>query len=98
MRDIVDGWYYGKGTSYSNDMIETVNRVIRILLDDEIPGPIFGPSPDGTVEIEWQQYRIIVTVTEDRSSNRFLFEVLTNEDDLTLNEEELIDFIKENFN
>jgi len=101
MRSLQDGWYHGEGTSYSDEMMNTVDSVIRRLLDYEVPGPIFGPSPDGSVEIEWQEEGIIVTLTEDCDSiPRFKFEVLTKEKEssYTLNDEEFIAFINEKFN
>jgi len=79
MRSLKDGWYYGEGKSYSDEMLSTVDSVIRRLLDQGVPPPIFGPSPDGSVEIEWKGIHVILSKND--SENFFKFDVLTVPDE-----------------
>jgi len=102
MLSLKDGWYYGEGKSYSVGMMNTIDSIIRRLLDYEVPLPIFGPSPDGSVEIEWQEYDIHVFLSENiESVPQFKFDVLTGESEkesIFTDGEEFIAFIKANFN
>jgi len=101
MRILKDGWYYGEGKSYSVEIMNMVDSIIRRLLDCEVPLPIFGPSPDGSVEIEWQEYDIHVFLSENiESVLQFKFDVLTGESEkesIFTDGEEFIAFIKAKF-
>jgi len=101
MSILKDGWYYGEGKSYSVEIMNIVDSIIRRLLDYEVPLPIFGPSPDGSVEIEWQEYDIHVFLSENiESVPQFKFAVLTGESEkesIFTDGEEFIAFIKAKF-